>query len=126
MKTLLKRDLEEFISLGCVLSAKSKFKEKWDLLIMITACWNVFWLPISIAFGSTNQTSERIDLLVDICFVFDIMIVFRSCYHDEFGNQITDSKLIAIKYLKGKFLADLVSTVPFDSLALLFISKEKA
>ena len=31
-------------------SHSSNFKENWDFLIMITACWNVFILPISIAF----------------------------------------------------------------------------
>mmetsp|Transcript_15567 Transcript_15567/g.2593 ORF Transcript_15567/g.2593 Transcript_15567/m.2593 type:complete len:81 (+) Transcript_15567:320-562(+) len=33
------------------------------------------------------------------------------------GDEIMDSKVIAIAYLKGKFTIDLLSTIPFDTFA---------
>ena len=36
------------------ISHSSSFKENWDFLIMITACYNVFMLPIGIAFRVNN------------------------------------------------------------------------
>ena len=32
------------------------------------------------------------------------------------GNKVSDLKVIAIEYLKGKFWIDFLATVPFDTL----------
>lgn len=86
---------------------------------MIAACWNVFMLPISIAFNSQDVTLDRIALIVDISFVLDMIIVFRTTLLDEdTGLEIKDWKIIAIAYLRGRFTIDFLSTVPFDWLAL--------
>lgn len=97
----------------------SSFKENWEFVIMIAACWNVFMLPISIAFNSQDVTLDRIALFVDISFVLDMIIVFRTTLLDEdTGLEIKDWKIIAIAYLRGRFTIDFLSTVPFDWLAL--------
>lgn len=97
----------------------SSFKENWDFVIMITACWNVFMLPISIAFNSQDKTLETIAAIVDICFVIDMIVVFRTTLLDEeSGEEIRDSRIIASSYLRGRFAIDFLSTVPFDQVAL--------
>lgn len=94
---------------------------------MITACWNVFMLPINIAFEIESEASLQIDTLVDICFVLDMIIVFRtSIIDEESGEEISDWKIIGTEYLKGRFIVDFLSTVPFDSVALLFVDAETA
>jgi len=51
--------------------------------------------------------------------VIDIIVVFRTTILDEeSGEEIKDAKIIASSYLKGRFMIDFLSTVPFDSIAL--------
>lgn len=101
------------------ISHASSFKENWDFLIMITACYNVFMLPIGIAFRVENEIFDWTSQAVDMIFVLDIFIVFRTTIlDDDSGEEIRDGKIIASKYVKGRFTVDFLSTVPFDYIAL--------
>lgn len=71
------------ISPSLFIGHSSSFKENWDFLIMITACWNVFMLPISIAFQVQDNTTDIINTFVDWCFIFDIIFVFRTTILDD-------------------------------------------
>ena len=83
-------------SLDLFISHASSFKENWDFLIMFTACWNVFVLPISIAFSTSSETVDMINTFVDLCFVLDILIVFRTtCLDEESGEEIKNGNKIA-------------------------------
>ena len=58
---------------------------------MIAACWNVFMLPIQIAFGAGDDVTDNINIFVDLCFVLDIIVVFRTTLLDEeSGGEIKD------------------------------------
>lgn len=58
-------------------------------------------------------------MIIDICFVIDIIVVFRTTLLDEdSGEEIKDWKIIGMAYLRGRFAIDFLSTVPFDWLAL--------
>ena len=63
-----------------------------------------------------------LNLFIDLCFVLDIAISFRSSFiHPITGDEITDTRLIAIHYLSGRFLLDLLAALPFDILLSLFL-----
>ena len=54
------------------------------------------------------------DALVDFIFLIDVIITFRTSYLDTAkGTEETDTHRIAIHYLKGQFLIDFASSVPF-------------
>jgi hypothetical protein len=63
---------------------------------------------------------------VDFAFVADILVVFRTTIVGLDGDENTDQKYIAKEYLKGSFVIDLLSTVPFDSLAEYFVASSAA
>ena len=64
---------------------------------------------------------------MDTAFVLDILIIFRSAIlDDESGEEIRDTIIVAKTYIKGRFIIDFLSTVPFDSLALIFLEKKDA
>ena len=46
----------------------------------------------------------------------DIVFNFRTTYVSKSGQVVYDSKLIAINYIKGWFLLDLLAAIPFDLL----------
>lgn len=59
--------------------------------------------------------------LIDFVFLLDIVINFRTTFYDiETGDEVFDAKLTGKMYLRGRFSIDLLSTIPFDNLALIF------
>lgn len=51
-----------------------------------------------------------------LLFVADILLNFRTTFVSSKGEVVSDSKLIAINYLKGWFVVDLLAALPFDHL----------
>ena len=121
-------DIKEWIlSIDFFISHASSFKENWDFLIMTTACWNVFMLPISIAFDTRDPNLDIVNNIVDICFVLDILVCFRTTIlDDDSGDEIRDWRIIGNAYLRGRFTIDFLSTIPFDSIALIFLDESQA
>lgn len=58
---------------------------------------------------------------VDVVFVLDIFLTFRTTYN-SFGQEIWTPKKIASNYIKGTFILDLVSVIPFDEISRVFVS----
>ena len=59
--------------------------------------------------------------LIDLVFLMDIIVNFRTTFYDiETGDEVFDSKRTGKVYLKGRFTIDLLSTLPFDNIALIF------
>lgn len=42
------------------------------------------------------------------------MLGFRTSFRDNMGDEIFCPKLIATRYLKGEFVIDTLSTIPFE------------
>ena len=96
---------------------------------MIIATWNALALPIELAFEPAWADSFEnavINALIDFFFFLDIIVVFRTTIIGDNGEIVTDQKTIAIKYLKGSFTVDLLSTIPLDSLAGIFLDEATA
>uniref|UniRef100_A0A915I0L0 Ion transport domain-containing protein n=1 Tax=Romanomermis culicivorax TaxID=13658 RepID=A0A915I0L0_ROMCU len=68
-----------------------------------------------------NDPIEVVDLIVDIMFIVDIIINFRTTYVNENDEVVSHPGKIAIHYFKGWFLIDVVAAIPFD--LLLFSSQ---
>ena len=70
---------------------------------------------ISLRFGR-----RYFEILVDIFFGADMVLNFFTMYEDKEGKMVSDSKRISRHYLEGWFMVDLLSTVPFDRIGMLF------
>lgn len=46
----------------------------------------------------------------------DIMLNFRTTYVSNKGEVVSNSKSIAVNYLRGWFIVDLLAALPFDHL----------
>ena len=77
-------------------------------------------LPIELAFSwrtkyDTYMITEYLNHFIDIMFFFDIVMNFRTTYFNRrTGVEIMEKPLIVKNYLKGAFIIDLLSTIPFD------------
>lgn len=71
--------------------------------------------PYRISFVETDDiTWDIVDILTDFTFAIDIIINFFSAYQDENEEIIHNRAVIAKKYLRGWFLIDLISIMPFS------------
>lgn len=114
----------------------SPFKAVWDWITLLLVLYTAVFTPYVAAFllnedysraklnedpdarlrnAATTKTDPFvvIDLIVDLMFIVDILIHFRTtCLHG--GEVITDPQKIAVYYVKGWFLIDAIAAVPFD------------
>ena len=97
---------------------------------MALATFNAIALPIEISFEPETMQSwyfQAINVIVDIFFFLDIVIIFRTAIVGvEEMELIVDTKQIAVRYLKGTFWIDFLSTVPLDTMMRIFMKKERA
>jgi len=70
-------------------------------------------LPFNLGFGIT-ETAETIDRVVDMFFLVDVVLNFRTSYTDRDDVMIMDARKIACNYLKTWFFLDLISSFPFE------------
>lgn len=53
---------------------------------------------------------------VERCAIVDILLNFTTTYVSKSGQVVFEHKLIALNYIRGWFLLDLIAAVPFDLL----------
>lgn len=58
----------------------------------------------------------------DLIFLLDIVINFHTSLVGPGGEVITDPKVIRMSYIKGWFVVDLVSCLPYDLINFIFTS----
>jgi hypothetical protein len=99
-------------------------KTIWDLFIIIVAIYNCFSIPLKIAFDPLilqTPPFETADNIIDILFVVDIVVAFRTTFYDmETGDEIFDPRKTGTAYIKDRFAIDLISTIPVDTMAFIF------
>lgn len=105
-----------------IFSHSSRFIKHWNNAVILLAMYNSVTIPMAIFYDEnglsaiSGQNIALLDALVDLTFLIDVIITFRTTYLDtSMGREETDTRKIAITYLKGSFLVDFASSVPFAS-----------
>uniref|UniRef100_A0A8C4EUB4 Potassium voltage-gated channel, subfamily H (eag-related), member 6a n=1 Tax=Dicentrarchus labrax TaxID=13489 RepID=A0A8C4EUB4_DICLA len=107
----------------------SPFKAVWDWVILLLVIYTAIFTPYSAAFLLNEVEEERrrtcgytcnplnvVDLVVDVMFIVDILINFRTTYVNHNDEVVSHPGRIAQHYFKGWFLIDIVAAIPFDLL----------
>ncbi|CAL4066043.1 unnamed protein product, partial [Meganyctiphanes norvegica] len=108
----------------------SPFKAVWDWIILLLVIYTAIFTPYVAAFLLNEQEERRkdpdkniyedpiqvIDLIVDIMFMVDIVINFRTTYVNHNDEVVSHPGKIALHYLRGWFVIDVVAAIPFDIL----------
>ncbi|XP_070701115.1 voltage-gated inwardly rectifying potassium channel KCNH2-like [Pempheris klunzingeri] len=107
----------------------SPFKAVWDWVILLLVIYTAIFTPYSATFLLSDQGEAAmqtcgyscsplnvVDLIVDIMFIVDIIINFRTTYVNSNDEVVSQSSRIAVYYFKGWFLIDMVAAIPFDLL----------
>ncbi|CAO1302110.1 unnamed protein product [Diamesa hyperborea] len=99
-----------------ILSHYGVFKGFWDWLILVCTFYVAFAVPYNAAFVQTDRLTMASDVIVEALFIIDIVLNFRTTFVSSKGEVVSDSKLIALNYLRGWFIVDLLAAIPFDHL----------
>ena len=110
----------------CTIYHESVFKVIWDWFVLALVLYTAIDIPYEVAFYmkarprksvwekiNSGQPQEIINLMVDLMFIIDIFINFRTTYLEK-EEVVSSPKKIAIHYLKTWFIVDFVAAIPFD------------
>ncbi|KAK4807260.1 hypothetical protein QYF61_006321 [Mycteria americana] len=101
------------------------FRAGWDGLILLATLYVAVTVPYSVCVGTGTEEGlpaargppSACDLCVEILFMLDIILNFRTTFVSKSGQVVLEPRAVARHYLAGWFLLDLVAALPFDLLA---------
>ncbi|XP_029445137.1 potassium voltage-gated channel subfamily H member 8 [Rhinatrema bivittatum] len=99
----------------------STFKAGWDWLILLATFYVAVTVPYNVSFIgnddlSTTRSTTVSDISVEILFIIDIILNFRTTYVSKSGQVIFEARSICIHYVTTWFIIDLIAALPFDLL----------
>ncbi|KAK1159110.1 potassium voltage-gated channel subfamily H member 4-like isoform X1 [Acipenser oxyrinchus oxyrinchus] len=100
----------------------SIFKALWDWLILLATFYVAVTVPYNVCFTAYDDcdTASRstivTDIAVEMLFILDIILNFRTTYVSQSGQVVYDSRSICIHYAATWFFVDLIAALPFDLL----------
>ncbi|MCL7040459.1 hypothetical protein MKW94_028362, partial [Papaver nudicaule] len=95
----------------------------WETLMAFLVVYSVWVYPFEVAFMKTVPKGGLYiaDNIVDFFFAIDIVLTFFVAYIDPRTQLLVrEPKKIAYRYMTSWFFMDVASTVPFETLGLLF------
>lgn len=119
----------------------SPFKAIWDWLVLALVTYTAVVTPYMASFvlamdeekeqhqTQSNETAGNnytysdplviVDYVVDIMFVIDIFINFRTTYVDGNNEVVSSPCRIAVHYMKTWFIIDMLAAIPFELLFMI-------
>uniref|UniRef100_A0A8C7WUS9 Potassium voltage-gated channel, subfamily H (eag-related), member 3 n=1 Tax=Oryzias sinensis TaxID=183150 RepID=A0A8C7WUS9_9TELE len=108
------------------------FKAGWDWLILLATFYVAITVPYNVCFtavevredgGSAARNPPSVsDILVEILFIIDIVLNFRTTYVSTSGQVVYDARSICVHYVTSWLFVDLMAALPFDLLYAFNIS----
>ncbi|XP_028819018.1 potassium voltage-gated channel subfamily H member 3 isoform X2 [Denticeps clupeoides] len=108
------------------------FKAGWDWLILLATFYVAVTVPYNVCFtvvGGRDEGSSAprsppsvSDILVEILFMLDIVLNFRTTFVSMSGQVVYDARSICIHYVTTWLFVDLIAALPFDLLYAFNIS----
>ncbi|KAK6797199.1 hypothetical protein RDI58_004901 [Solanum bulbocastanum] len=101
----------------------------WEMFLVVMVIYTAWISLFEVAFLSykKDDTLFIVDNIVDCFFAIDIFLTFFVAYlHGESYLLVDEPKKIAIRYLSTWFIFDVCSTVPFQSLILVFTGHKES
>ena len=113
----IESDLEQY---KFIIDPKKRPKKIWDFIISLLIFYSVFMDPIRLTFRELdNETYIYFDCIVDLFFLIDLILNFFIPFYEK-GILVKNSKRIIANYLAKWFLFDLLSSLPFSFVIVIF------
>lgn len=104
---------------GCwkVYDPASPNRQYWSLLVVIFLLYGMVEIPLRVGFEQDVvpwSAADLFNLFIDIFFLVDIFMNFRTGYFQEDNRLILDGTKIARRYMRSWFLLDLITSIPLS------------
>jgi hypothetical protein len=100
----------------CLLHPDCPFCQNWDLVMILALLFTATVTPYEVAFVDTKIDAVfYVNRFVDLLFLMDMAIQFFLMFKDRDGNLVKDQGRINTRYLKGWFMMDFLTILPYDS-----------
>ncbi|KAF4012615.1 hypothetical protein G4228_003455 [Cervus hanglu yarkandensis] len=106
----------------CLLLHYSVPKAIWDGLILLATFYVAVTVPYNVCFSGDDDTPITSrhtlvsDIAVEMLFILDIILNFRTTYVSQSGQVVSAPRSIGLHYLATWFFVDLIAALPFDLL----------
>ncbi|KAB0397692.1 hypothetical protein E2I00_019141, partial [Balaenoptera physalus] len=106
----------------CLLLHYSVPKAIWDGLILLATFYVAVTVPYNVCFSDDDDTPITSrhtlvsDIAVEMLFILDIILNFRTTYVSQSGQVVSAPRSIGLHYLATWFFVDLIAALPFDLL----------
>ena len=113
---------------------ESKFKKNWNAMVVLLVIYNTLFIILVVCFNkydadtglywyerntdTLNFSPMIVDYLVDLVFLADIFLTFRTTFFDSENELVLDKSVIRKNYLRSWFAIDVVSFIPFEIIGL--------
>nr|XP_033774325.1 potassium voltage-gated channel subfamily H member 4-like [Geotrypetes seraphini] len=97
-------------------------KALWDWLILLATFYVAVTVPYNVCFTNKEESVSAArstivsDIVVEMLFILDIILNFRTTYVSQSGQVVYDPRSICLHYLATWFFVDLIAALPFDLL----------
>ena len=104
------------------LSPDSRFRSVWNIILATLLVFTCCLVPLRIAFPQLFEDDAdawlAADIFVEWYFFVGVILNFFTGYRNRDGVLILNLNKIAEKYLKGWFMLDMLSSIPFDTISV--------
>jgi len=99
-------------------------KVNWDWYILILVFYTSVAVPYSLAFveftaWDISPVGFFFDIIIDICFISDVIISAKTTYYDREGTLVLDKVKVRKHYFRTWFWPDIVASFPFEYFVML-------
>ena len=98
-----------------VINPRSDLFQYWEIVSSFCIFLTCLIVPFQASFNSQYSTLWAFAYIFDVLFLADVLLRFWVGYFSK-GTLIADRSLIRRRYLRGKFLLDLLTIIPLDFL----------
>ncbi|KAL1503096.1 hypothetical protein AB1Y20_011159 [Prymnesium parvum] len=96
---------------------------RWDLFLLLPLGYISVSIPLLTCFITRQSLVHGMfDLAIDLFFLLDVIVNFRTAFYTPANTLCTDSKKIQMRYLRSWFTIDLLSSVPVQVIFLSYPS----
>jgi hypothetical protein len=87
----------------------------WDIWIIWFVIYTILYVPFDVAFNAPVLPWAVFDVMVDMFFVCDLFLNFRTTYKSPDDELVLDFATIRNRYLRTWFFYDLLAAVPMGT-----------
>jgi len=94
-------------------------KVNWDWFMLLLVAYTTIAVPFTASFIDftdpvTAPGGFVIQSIIDIFYILDVIISFRTTYYNRMGEIVLDKKLVRVKYFKTWFWPDVIASLPYS------------